>query len=101
MCWPRDSRSFAKASGPAAAGGYLLLWRQSERTLRIAALAYGAAMALTFDEFGMRLHLGGSYWQRASIVAVVVVAAVLALRSPVNASIAREQSVVPGGLSGD
>jgi hypothetical protein len=29
-------------------------------------------MALTFDEFGMWLHLGGSYWQRASFDAVVV-----------------------------
>jgi NO-binding membrane sensor protein with MHYT domain len=35
-------------------------------------------MALTFDEFGMWLHLGGSYWQRASVDAVVVVAGVLA-----------------------
>lgn len=63
----------------AAAGGYLLLWRQSERSMRIAARVYGVAMALTFDEFGMWLHLGGSYWQRASVDAVVVVAAVLAL----------------------
>jgi hypothetical protein len=36
-------------------------------------------MALTFDEFGMWLHLGGSYWQRASLDAIVVVAAALAL----------------------
>ena len=36
-------------------------------------------MAITFDEFGMWLHLGGSYWQRASIDAIVVVAGVLAL----------------------
>ena len=42
-------------------------------------LIYGIAMALTFDEFGMWLHLGGSYWQRASIDAIIVVAAVLAL----------------------
>jgi hypothetical protein len=40
---------------------------------------YGIAMALTFDEFGMWLHLGGSYWQRASVDAIPVVAAVLAL----------------------
>jgi hypothetical protein len=43
------------------------------------ALVYGIAMALTFDEFGMWLHLGGSYWQRASFDAVVVILAVLAL----------------------
>ena len=42
--------------------------------------ALGAA-ALTFDEFGMWLHLGGSYWQRASVDAVIVVGAVLGLCS--------------------
>jgi hypothetical protein len=63
----------------AAVGGYLLLQRPDGTALRMAALGYGAAMALTFDEFGMWLHLGGSYWQRASIDAVIVVAAVLAL----------------------
>jgi glucose dehydrogenase len=40
------------------------------------AIIYGAGMALTFDEFGMWLHLGGSYWQRASFDAVVVVLSV-------------------------
>lgn len=44
-----------------------------------AAYLYGAGMALTFDEFGMWLHLGGSYWQRASYDAVVVVATLLAM----------------------
>jgi hypothetical protein len=55
------------------------LTKAPSRTVRIAALAYGAAMALTFDEFGMWLHLGGSYWQRASVDAVIVVAAVFGL----------------------
>jgi hypothetical protein len=36
-------------------------------------------MALTFDEFGMWLHLGGSYWQRASFDAVVVILSTLGL----------------------
>ena len=63
----------------AAVGGFLLFWQQTMRRLRITALLYGAAMALTFDEFGMWLHLGGSYWQRASVDAITVVAAVLAL----------------------
>jgi len=36
-------------------------------------------MGLTFDECGMWLHLGGSYWQRASWDAVAVIAAGLAL----------------------
>jgi hypothetical protein len=63
----------------AALGAYLLFGVPGGRALRIAALLYGFAMALTFDEFGMWLHLGGSYWQRASIDAIIVVAAVLAL----------------------
>jgi len=58
---------------------YVLFWSPAERGARVAAVLYGAAMALTFDEFGMWLHLGGSYWQRTSIDAVVVVAALLAL----------------------
>ena len=63
----------------AGVGAYLLFGLPGGRALRIAALLYGMAMALTFDEFGMWLHLGGSYWQRASIDAIIVVAAVLAL----------------------
>jgi len=34
---------------------------------------------LTFDEFGMWLHLGGSYWQRASVDAIIIIAAVFGL----------------------
>ena len=63
----------------AAAGGYGVFRRPSGRAAEITALAYGLAMALTFDEFGMWLHLGGSYWQRASVDAVIIVAAVLGL----------------------
>ena len=55
--------------------GYSLFRRPGGREAEITALAYGFAMALTFDEFGMWLHLGGSYWQRASVDAVIVVAA--------------------------
>ena len=62
-----------------AVSGYLLFAGPSGRALSIAALLYGAALALTFDEFGMWLHLGGSYWQRASVDAVIVVAAILLL----------------------
>jgi hypothetical protein len=60
-------------------GGYLLLARPGDGGLRIAATAYGVGLGLTFDEFGMWVHLGGPYWQRASYDAVVVVAAVLAM----------------------
>lgn len=62
-----------------AVAGYVLFGHPAGRALRGAALAYGFAMGLTFDEFGMWLHLGGSYWQRASVDAVVIVAAVIGL----------------------
>ena len=63
----------------AGVGAFLLFSTRGTRELRVAALAYGVAMALTFDEFGMWLHLGGSYWQRASVDAIIVVAALLGL----------------------
>ena len=55
--------------------GYSVFRRPVGRPAEVAALLYGVAMGLTFDEFGMWLHLGGSYWQRASVDAVIVVAA--------------------------
>jgi len=63
----------------AAVGGYGVFRRPGGRAAEFTALAYGIAMALTFDEFGMWLHLGGSYWQRASVDSVIIVAAVLGL----------------------
>jgi hypothetical protein len=60
-------------------GGYLLYRRPQGMAAERAAIGYGVSMALTFDEFGMWLHLGGSYWQRASVDAVIVVGAVLGL----------------------
>jgi hypothetical protein len=63
----------------AAVGAWLLLRAPRDREARLAALGYGIAMALTFDEFRMWLHLGGSYWQRASVDAIVVLAAALGL----------------------
>src|SRR6204780_3168985 len=63
----------------AAVSSYLLFRTPTPRNSSIAAVVYGIAMALTFDEFGMWLHLGGSYWQRASVDAVIIVAAVFAL----------------------
>jgi hypothetical protein len=60
-------------------GAYLLLGRPGRAGLRTAAVAYGVGLGLTFDEFGMWVHLGGPYWQRASYDAIVVVAGVLAL----------------------
>ena len=62
-----------------ALGGYLLLAPPRGRALTSAAVAYGIGLALTFDEFGMWIHLGGPYWQRASFDAVVIVAGLLGL----------------------
>ncbi len=59
--------------------GYSVFRRPTGRGAQRTALAYGVAMGLTFDEFGMWLNLGGSYWQRASVDAVIVVAGVFAL----------------------
>src|SRR5207237_8807895 len=50
----------------------LLFAEMNEARRAICAIVYGIGMALTFDEFGMWLHLGGSYWQRASFDAVIV-----------------------------
>ena len=60
-------------------GAYLIFCRPSGRWLTTAATIYGIGLALTFDEFGMWLHLGGGYWQRASFDAVVVIASLLGL----------------------
>lgn len=60
-------------------GAYVLLGRPGERAIQVASLLYGIGLGLTFDEFGMWLHLGGSYWQRASFDAVVVITGLLSL----------------------
>ena len=62
-----------------AVGAYLLFARPSGRGRTIASVCYGFGLALTFDEFGMWLHLGGNYWQRASFDAISVLAAFLVL----------------------
>jgi hypothetical protein len=60
-------------------GAYLIFDRPEGLKLTLASIIYGIGLALTFDEFGMWLHLGGAYWQRASFDAVVVIAALLSL----------------------
>lgn len=58
----------------------VLLFAKLNETQRGAcAVIYGVGMALTFDEFGLWLHLGGSYWQRASFDAVVVLLGIFGL----------------------
>ena len=63
----------------AAVCGYSVFRRPVGRKAEITALLYGVAMGLTFDEFGMWLHLGGSYWQRASFDAVIVLLGVFGI----------------------
>jgi hypothetical protein len=65
----------------AAMGGYLLFRRPGGHELRSAAVLYGIALGLTFDEFGMWLHLEDEYWQRASYDAVGIIGAFLGLLS--------------------
>lgn len=60
-------------------GALLLFAPPAPRWLDSVAAAYGAGLALTFDEFGMWLNLGGSYWQRDSFDAVIVVGGLLLL----------------------
>jgi hypothetical protein len=62
-----------------AIAGVLLFARLNDKQRSVCALAYGFSMALTFDEFGMWLHLGGSYWQRASFDAVIVLLGVFGI----------------------
>ncbi len=58
-------------------GAWLLLAPPPRYRLNLPAILYGIGLALTFDEFGMWLHLGGAYWQRASFDAVVVIAGII------------------------
>ena len=60
-------------------GGWLLLLPPPRYRLTVPAILYGVGLALTFDEFGMWLHLGGSYWQRASWDAIVVLVSLFGL----------------------
>jgi len=60
-------------------GAWLLFARPTGKRLSLAAALYGIGLALTFDEFGMWLHLGGPYWQRASFDAIIIIASILGL----------------------
>lgn len=62
-----------------AVGGLLLFVKLPEKGLGYIAIAYGIGLALTFDEFGMWLHMGGGYWQRASFDAITVITGILLL----------------------
>src|ERR1700689_2203624 len=60
-------------------GAIFLFARPAGSRLSACGLFYAIGLGLTFDEFGMWLHLGGPYWQRASYDAVITVASMLAL----------------------
>lgn len=62
-----------------AVAAVLLFAKLNDTQRSVCAVIYGFATALIFDEFGMWLHLGGSYWQRASFDAVTVVLGVFGL----------------------
>ena len=63
----------------AGVGAYLLFKPGFTGTPPAAAVIYGVGLGLTFDEFGMWLHLDDVYWQRASFDAMVLIAAILGL----------------------
>ena len=63
----------------ATVGAVLLFAKLNDVQRGVCAVVYGSAMALTFDEFGMWLHLGGSYWQRASFDAVIVLLSIFGM----------------------
>ncbi len=58
---------------------YFIFLSPDPRAIARAAAMYGVGLALTFDEFGMWLHLDDLYWQRASFDAMVLIAAILGL----------------------
>lgn len=60
-------------------GAVMLFKPPTGKWLSVIAITYGVGLALTFDEFGMWLHLGGGYWQRASFDAVTVIGGILLL----------------------
>src|SRR3989442_2822454 len=66
----------------AGVGALLLFNRPTGRWLSVTSVLYGVGLALTFDEFGMWLHLNADYWQRASFASVAVIGSLPAPRAP-------------------
>ena len=60
-----------------AIGLVLLLARPTGPGLYAATIGYGIGLALTFDEFGMWLSLGGSYNSHLTFDAIVIIASLL------------------------
>lgn len=57
--------------------GFMIFAAPTGRLLAWTALFYGAAIALTFDEFGMWLNLNATYWQRISVDMVFIITTLL------------------------
>jgi hypothetical protein len=62
-----------------AVAGWAIFAPAAHRHTKILCTLYGVGLGLTFDEFGMWLHLDEVYWQRASYDGVISVAALLGL----------------------
>jgi hypothetical protein len=62
-----------------AVAGYAVFRRPTGRRASATALLYGVSMGLVFDEYGMLLKMGGSYWQHTSVDSVILIAAVFGL----------------------
>jgi hypothetical protein len=65
----------------ALVGAVLIFAQPTGWKLSLTTILYGIGLGLTFDEFGMWLHLTATYWQRSSFDAVAVIAAILGLIS--------------------
>lgn len=58
--------------------GFLALIHKDKTHLQKTAAMYGIGLGLTFDEFGMWLHLETDYWLRPSYDAIIIIALILA-----------------------
>lgn len=60
-------------------GAILVIVQPTGTAFQIVSAIWAVGLALTYDEFGLWLHLGGPYWQRASFDAVTVIISVLGI----------------------
>ena len=60
-----------------ASGYFALTLAKNEKWIHRISIVYGIGLGLTFDEFGMWVHLRDDYWMRHSYDAVIIVAILL------------------------
>jgi hypothetical protein len=58
--------------------GFLALYFSNTRFHKRIAFLYGVGLGLTFDEFGMWLHLEDNYWVRQSYDSIIIITLILA-----------------------